>query len=71
MLLTDDPSRRNLSLRECRIKRQVSMNDEESGGLVPGMSWFFENREQNGLMRNIGIDLEIMEQHLVLLGNQG
>lgn len=49
----------------------MSMNDEESGGLVPGMSWFFENREQNGLMRNIGIDLEIMEQHLVLLGNQG
>ncbi|EGF99746.1 Hypothetical protein MELLADRAFT_94123 [Melampsora larici-populina 98AG31] len=70
LLLSSKDHHQDLRLKECQIERE-SKNDKEDNGLVPQMSWFFENREQNGLIRDIGIDLMLMGNHLVLLGNQG
>ena len=38
---------------------------------IPHMDHFFDNSLQTGLMRDIAIDLEVLGEHLVLLGNQG
>ncbi|KLO18907.1 hypothetical protein SCHPADRAFT_935748 [Schizopora paradoxa] len=38
---------------------------------VPHMDHFFDNSLQTGLMRDMAVDLEILGEHLVLLGNQG
>ncbi|KAF8508458.1 AAA domain-containing protein [Hysterangium stoloniferum] len=38
---------------------------------VPYMDHFYDNSLQTGLMRDIAIDLEVLKEHLVLLGNQG
>ncbi|EKM57120.1 uncharacterized protein PHACADRAFT_92032 [Phanerochaete carnosa HHB-10118-sp] len=48
--------------------------DEDPEGIashVPFMEHYYENSLQTGLMRDLAIDLEILEEHLVLLGNQG
>lgn len=37
---------------------------------IPHMDNFYDNSLQTGLMRDIAIDLEILKEHLVLLGNQ-
>lgn len=37
---------------------------------VPHMEHFYENSLQTGLMRDLAIDLELLNEHLVLLGNQ-
>lgn len=34
------------------------------------MDHFYDNSLQTGLMRDIAIDLEILREHIVLLGNQ-
>ncbi|KAK0223975.1 AAA domain-containing protein [Armillaria fumosa] len=39
--------------------------------LVPHMDHFYDNSLQTGLMRDLAIDLELMHEHVVLLGNQG
>ncbi|KAK0451876.1 AAA domain-containing protein [Armillaria borealis] len=39
--------------------------------LVPHMDHFYDNSLQTGLMRDLAIDLELMREHVVLLGNQG
>ncbi|KAG0140334.1 hypothetical protein CROQUDRAFT_674710 [Cronartium quercuum f. sp. fusiforme G11] len=66
-----DQDKEEITLEEIRIPRDVIKDNDERIGLVPQMEWFFENRDQNGLMRNIAIDLLILRQHLCLLGNQG
>ncbi|KZT08123.1 uncharacterized protein LAESUDRAFT_649814 [Laetiporus sulphureus 93-53] len=38
---------------------------------VPYMDHFYDNSLQTGLMRDMAVDLEILGEHLVLLGNQG
>ncbi|TDL27843.1 hypothetical protein BD410DRAFT_781753 [Rickenella mellea] len=38
---------------------------------VPHMDHFYDNSLQTGLMRDMATDLEILKEHLVLLGNQG
>ncbi|PCH36867.1 hypothetical protein WOLCODRAFT_167155 [Wolfiporia cocos MD-104 SS10] len=38
---------------------------------VPHMDHFYDNSLQTGLMRDLAVDLEILGEHLVLLGNQG
>ncbi|EIW79654.1 hypothetical protein CONPUDRAFT_137936 [Coniophora puteana RWD-64-598 SS2] len=38
---------------------------------VPYMDHFYDNSLQTGLMRDIAIDLEVLGEHVVLLGNQG
>jgi len=37
---------------------------------VPHMDHFYENSLQTGLMKDLGVDLELLGEHLVLLGNQ-
>jgi hypothetical protein len=47
--------------------------DEDKEGVaahVPHMDHFYENSLQTGLMRDLAVDLEILGEHLVLLGNQ-
>lgn len=34
------------------------------------MEHFYDNSLQTGLMRDLAIDLEVLGEHLVLLGNQ-
>ncbi|KAI0089424.1 AAA domain-containing protein [Irpex rosettiformis] len=38
---------------------------------VPHMNHFYDNSLQTALMRDLAIDLEVLGEHLVLLGNQG
>ncbi|KAG6885080.1 hypothetical protein C0993_006041 [Termitomyces sp. T159_Od127] len=38
---------------------------------VPHMDHFYDNSLQSGLMRDLAIDLELLGEHVVLLGNQG
>ncbi|KAF8909617.1 AAA domain-containing protein [Gymnopilus junonius] len=38
---------------------------------VPHMDHFYDNSLQTGLMQDIATDLEILGEHIVLLGNQG
>ncbi|KAJ7594399.1 AAA domain-containing protein [Mycena floridula] len=45
-------------------------HDPEGASLVPSIDAFFDNSLQTSLMRDLAIDLELQE-HLVLLGNQG
>ena len=47
--------------------------DEDKEGAaahVPHMDHFYENGLQTGLMRDLAVDLELLGEHLVLLGNQ-
>ena len=37
---------------------------------IPYMDHFYDNSLQTGLMRDLAIDLEVLSEHLVLLGNQ-
>jgi hypothetical protein len=34
------------------------------------MDYFYDNSLQTGLMRDLAVDLELLGEHLVLLGNQ-
>ncbi|KAG5651686.1 hypothetical protein H0H81_007817 [Sphagnurus paluster] len=38
---------------------------------VPHMDHFYDNSLQTGLMRDLAIDLEVLGEHVVVLGNQG
>ncbi|KAH7915875.1 AAA domain-containing protein [Hygrophoropsis aurantiaca] len=38
---------------------------------VPHMDHFYDNSLQTGLMRDLAIDIEVLGEHVVLLGNQG
>ncbi|TCD60876.1 hypothetical protein EIP91_009382 [Steccherinum ochraceum] len=38
---------------------------------IPHMEHFYDNSLQTGLMRDLAIDLEVLGEHVVLLGNQG
>ncbi|OCH94642.1 hypothetical protein OBBRIDRAFT_817121 [Obba rivulosa] len=48
-----------------------SEDPEGAASHVPQMEHFYDNSLQTGLMRDLAIDLEILGEHLVLLGNQG
>ena len=45
--------------------------DPEGASHVPHMDHFYDNSLQTGLMRDLAIDFEVLDEHLVLLGNQG
>lgn len=49
----------------------VSLDPEGSASYVPSMSHFYNNSLQTGLMRELAVDLEVLGEHVVLLGNQG
>ncbi|KAL0575398.1 hypothetical protein V5O48_000404 [Marasmius crinis-equi] len=44
---------------------------EGVASLVPHMDHFYDNSQQTGIMRDLAIDMELLGEHLVLLGNQG
>ena len=44
--------------------------DPEGVSHVPHMDHFYDNSLQTGLMRDLAVDLEVLGEHLVLLGNQ-
>ncbi|TFK29464.1 hypothetical protein FA15DRAFT_344640 [Coprinopsis marcescibilis] len=44
---------------------------EGAASHVPHMEHFYDNSLQTGLMRDLAIDLEVLGEHVVLLGNQG
>ncbi|KAJ3505514.1 hypothetical protein NLJ89_g7376 [Agrocybe chaxingu] len=48
-----------------------AQDPEGAASHVPHMDHFYDNSLQTGLMRDIAIDLEILGEHVVLLGNQG
>ncbi|KAF5377791.1 hypothetical protein D9757_008075 [Collybiopsis confluens] len=49
-----------------------SANDPSGfASLVPYMDHFHDNPLQTGLMRDLAVEMEVMGEHLVLLGNQG
>ncbi|KAH9924969.1 AAA domain-containing protein [Epithele typhae] len=45
--------------------------DPDGAVHVPHMVHFYDNSLQTGLMRDLAVDLEVLGEHLVLLGNQG
>ncbi|THU86941.1 hypothetical protein K435DRAFT_970118 [Dendrothele bispora CBS 962.96] len=49
----------------------TSKDQEGVASLVPYMDHFYDNSLQTGMMRDLAIDLELLGEHLVLLGNQG
>ena len=49
----------------------ASADVEGAASHVPHMDHFYDNSVQTAIMRDIAIDLEVLEEHLVLLGNQG
>ena len=54
-----------------RIHRfDPSLDPEGVASHVPHMDHFYDNSLQTGLMRDLAIDLELLDEHLVLLGNQ-
>ncbi|PFH48924.1 hypothetical protein AMATHDRAFT_148764 [Amanita thiersii Skay4041] len=48
-----------------------SRDAEGAASHVPHMDHFYDNSLQTGLMRELAIDLELLGEHVVLLGNQG
>ncbi|KAF4613211.1 hypothetical protein D9613_011059 [Agrocybe pediades] len=48
-----------------------AQDPEGAASHVPHMDHFYDNSLQTGLMRDIAIDLEVLGEHIVLLGNQG
>jgi len=49
---------------------EPSQDPEGVASHVPHMDHFYDNSLQTGLMRDLAIDLEILGEHVVLLGNQ-
>lgn len=49
----------------------ASEDPEGVASHVPHMAHFYDNSLQTCLMRDLAIDFEVLEEHLVLLGNQG
>ena len=47
-----------------------AQDPDGSASHVPHMDHFYDNSLQTGLMRDIALDLEILGEHVVLLGNQ-
>lgn len=56
---------------QTRIPRfEASQDIKGVASHVPHMDHFYDNSLQTGMMRDLAIDLEILGEHVVLLGNQ-
>ncbi|KZT28299.1 hypothetical protein NEOLEDRAFT_1129681 [Neolentinus lepideus HHB14362 ss-1] len=44
---------------------------EGAASHVPYMDHYYDNSLQTGLMRDVAIDMEVLDEHVVILGNQG
>ncbi|KAI0296956.1 AAA domain-containing protein [Multifurca ochricompacta] len=64
-----DPLRKT---KDTRIPRFETASDPEGvASFVPHMDHFYNNSIQSAQMRDLAIDFELLQDHLVLLGNQG
>lgn len=62
---------RNAKPNTVQIPRFIVSHDPEgAASFIPHMDHFYDNSLQTGLMRDMAIDLELLGEHLVLLGNQ-
>ena len=60
-----------MEARIVRIPLFTATHDPEGvASHIPHMDHFYDNSLQTGLMRDMAIDLELLGEHLVLLGNQ-
>jgi hypothetical protein len=63
-----DPLRK---MEDALIPRFDATQDPEgAASYVPHMDYFYDNSIQSGQMRDLAIDFELLDEHLVLLGNQ-
>ena len=63
-----DPDNRSEPIQVPCFER--SQDPEGVASHVPHMDHFYDNSLQSGLMRDMAVDIEILGEHLVLLGNQ-
>lgn len=54
----------------CVARYPESKDPEGSASLIPHMEHFYDNSVQTGMMRDLAIDIEVLGEHCVLLGNQ-
>jgi hypothetical protein len=58
-------------MEDTRIPRFDATQDPEGvGSYVPHMDHFYDNSVQSAQMRDLAVDFELLDEHLVLLGNQ-
>ncbi|SCV74430.1 BQ2448_8069 [Microbotryum intermedium] len=49
----------------------LKTHDALGSSYIPYMNTFLDNSQQTALMRDIAVDLELLGEHVLLLGNQG
>jgi len=71
MLLFPAPTNPLRKMEDTRIPRFDTMRDPEGvASYVPHMDHFYDNNVQSAQMRDLAVDFELLDEHLVLLGNQ-
>ena len=71
MLLFPAPANPLRKTQDTRIPRFDTTRDTEGvASYVPHMDHFYDNSVQSAQMRDLAIDFELLDEHLVLLGNQ-
>ena len=48
----------------------LTEDTEGAASHIPHMDYFYDNSLQTGLMKDIAVDLELLGEHVILLGNQ-
>ena len=71
LILFPEASNSDGTMEPIHIPRfDPSLDPEGVASHVPHMDHFYDNSLQTGLMRDLAIDLELLGEHIVLLGNQ-
>ena len=71
MLLFPAPTNPLRKMEDTRIPRFDTTRDPEGvASYVPHMDHFYDNSIQSAQMRDLAVDFELLDEHLVLLGNQ-
>lgn len=71
MLLFPAPTSPLRETEDTRIPRFDATRDLEGvASHVPHMEHFYDNSVQSAQMRDLAVDFELLDEHLVLLGNQ-
>jgi hypothetical protein len=71
MLLFPAPTDPLRKMEDTRIPRFDATRDPKgAASYVPHMDHFYDNSIQSAQMRDLAVDFELLDEHLVLLGNQ-
>ena len=71
MLLFPAPTNPLRKMEDIRIPRFDATRDPEGvASYVPHMDHFYDNSVQSAQMCDLAVDFELLDEHLVLLGNQ-